>query len=65
MEADQWIGDDGPYILTPLSPQGQLATFLINTGGQISTVTQEAKKQGMRSIWQAAEASSVNCTSVS
>lgn len=64
VEADQWMGDDGPYILTPVSPQGQLEAFLINTGARISVLTQDAKKQGMRSIWQTAEASSMNCTSV-
>lgn len=64
VEADQWMGDDGPYILTPVSPQGQLEAFLINTGARISVLTQDAEKQGMRSIWQTAEASSMNCTSV-
>lgn len=60
-EDDEWIGGDGPYILTPVSPRGQLATFLINTGAQISMVTQDAKKQSKRSIWQTVEVSSVNC----
>lgn len=64
MEADQWLGDDGPYILIPVSPQGQLVTFLRNTGAQISVATQDAKQQSTRSIWQTAEASTVNCTSV-
>jgi len=39
VEACKGVSDDGPYILIPIGPQGQLVKFLIDMGAQISNPT--------------------------
>ncbi|KAK4819569.1 hypothetical protein QYF61_007080, partial [Mycteria americana] len=65
VEAYQWINDNGPYILIPVGPQRQLVKFLIDTGAQISLLTQQdAEKLGIRPRRQRVKITSVNGVSV-
>ena len=49
MEAYQWINNNGPYVLIPVGPRQQLVKFLIDTGAQISILTQQdAEKLGVQ-----------------
>jgi len=41
VESYQRIHNNGPYILNPVGPQQQLTKFLIDTGAQISILTQQ------------------------
>ncbi|PKU33934.1 hypothetical protein llap_15760 [Limosa lapponica baueri] len=61
VEAYQWISDDGPYILIPVGLRRQLVKFFIDTGAQISILTQQdAKKLGVRSRRQRVRITGVN-----
>ncbi|KAK4810566.1 hypothetical protein QYF61_004529 [Mycteria americana] len=65
VEAYQWISDNGPYILIPVGPRGQLVKFLIDTGAQISLLTQQdAEKLGVRPRRQRVKITGVNGVSV-
>ncbi|KAK4819549.1 hypothetical protein QYF61_007060 [Mycteria americana] len=65
VEAYQWISDNGPYILIPAGPQRQLVKFLIDTGAQISLLTQQdAEKLGVRPRRQRVKITGVNGVSV-
>ncbi|KAK4810621.1 hypothetical protein QYF61_007358 [Mycteria americana] len=65
VEAYQWINDNGPYILIPVGPQRQLVKFLIDTGAQISLLTQQdAEKLGVRPRRQRVKITGVNGVSV-
>ncbi|KAK4811127.1 hypothetical protein QYF61_019758 [Mycteria americana] len=65
VEAYQWINDNGPYILIPVGPQRQLVKFLIDTGAQISLLTQQdAEKLGLRPRRQRVKITGVNGVSV-
>lgn len=51
MEAYQNVSGDGPHILIPVGPQGQLVEFLIDRRAQISILTQEDSIEEYISIY--------------
>lgn len=65
VESYQQIYNSEPYILIPIGPQQQLVTFLIDTGAQISILTQhDAEKLGVRPRQQRVKITGVNGASV-